>query len=89
MFHKKVIGALVLSALVLPTIAIGQTSTAKAVYTAPKSDIEKIRDEGLNRSKVMETLSYLVDVIGPRLTNSPTRKRMDARHHGGLGNEKR
>ncbi len=75
MFHKKVIGALVLSALVLPTLAIGQTSTAKAVYTAPKSDIDKIRDEGLNRSKVMETLSYLVDVIGPRLTNSPNMKR--------------
>ena len=33
--------------------------------------VQKIRDEGLNHSQVMETLSYLTDVYGPRLTNSP------------------
>ncbi len=33
--------------------------------------IERIRDEGLNHSQVMQTLSYLTDVIGPRLTGSP------------------
>ncbi len=33
--------------------------------------VNKILDEGLNRSEVMETLSYLTDVIGPRLTGSP------------------
>lgn len=37
--------------------------------------IARIRDEGLNRSQVMETLSYLTDVIGPRLTGSPNMKR--------------
>src|SRR5690242_10442257 len=37
--------------------------------------IEKIKDEGLNRSQVMQTLSYLSDVIGPRLTASPGAKR--------------
>src|ERR1043166_3725124 len=37
--------------------------------------IARIRDEGLNRSEVMETLSYLTDVIGPRLTGSPNMKR--------------
>jgi hypothetical protein len=31
----------------------------------------KIRDEGLQRSQVMEIASYLTDVHGPRLTNSP------------------
>ena len=31
----------------------------------------QIRDEGLNRSHVMENLSYLTDVYGPRLTGSP------------------
>ncbi len=37
--------------------------------------IEKIKEEGLQRSKVMETISYLTDVHGPRLTGSPlTRK---------------
>src|SRR5215471_14044697 len=34
----------------------------------------KIRDEGLQRSKVMEIASYLTDVFGPRLTNSPNIK---------------
>jgi carboxypeptidase Q len=42
---------------------------------ANEADIAKIRDEGLNRSQVMPTLSYLTDVIGPRLTGSPNLKR--------------
>mgnify|MGYP000303673776 CR=1 FL=1 len=33
--------------------------------------VTKIRDEGFNRSKVMETVQYLTDVIGPRLSGSP------------------
>ncbi len=33
--------------------------------------IAQIRDEGLNRSQVMEFLSYLSDVYGPRLSGSP------------------
>jgi len=33
--------------------------------------IYKIKEEGLQRSKVMEIESYLTDVYGPRLTNSP------------------
>src|SRR5881397_4420799 len=33
--------------------------------------IYKIKDEGLNRSQVMESLSYLTDVYGARLTGSP------------------
>jgi hypothetical protein len=37
--------------------------------------ISKIRDEGLNRSQVMQISSYLTDVIGPRLTSSPGLKR--------------
>lgn len=41
----------------------------------PNDPISKIRDEGLNRSQVMQTLSYLSDVIGPRLTASPGMKR--------------
>jgi hypothetical protein len=41
----------------------------------PNAPIERIKDEGMNRSQVMQTLSYLSDVIGPRLTNSPSMKR--------------
>lgn len=44
-------------------------------YTAQAaSDLEtinQIRDEGLYRSQVMDTMLHLTDVIGPRLTNSP------------------
>src|ERR1700737_1740738 len=41
----------------------------------PNDPIERIKAEGLNRSQVMQTLSYLSDVIGPRLTASPNMKR--------------
>lgn len=37
--------------------------------------IARIRDEGFNHSQVMETLTFLCDVIGPRLTASPNHKR--------------
>jgi carboxypeptidase Q len=40
-----------------------------------KEAIARIREEGLNHSQVMQTLSYLTDVIGPRLTGSPELKR--------------
>jgi hypothetical protein len=33
--------------------------------------VNRIRGEGLGRSRVMETLSHLTDVIGPRLSGSP------------------
>jgi carboxypeptidase Q len=33
--------------------------------------VYRIKDEGLQRSKVMEIESWLTDVYGPRLTNSP------------------
>ncbi len=37
--------------------------------------VERIKAEAEKHSKVMETLSYLTDVIGPRLTGSPQLKR--------------
>src|SRR2546423_1300680 len=37
---------------------------------ASSDPIERIKEEGLKRSQVMATLSYLTDVIGPRLTGS-------------------
>src|SRR5918993_522266 len=50
----------------LPTV-IGQSEPVlQAIY--------KIKDEGLERSKVMEIASYLTDVYGPRLTGSPNIK---------------
>jgi hypothetical protein len=82
MFRRKVLSVLVMQAFLLPTFALAQANSvagtaarpAKAVYTAPKEVIDKIRDEGLNKSQVMQTLSYLTDVIGARLTGSPNMK---------------
>src|SRR5262245_21225057 len=36
--------------------------------------MKQIHEEGMQRSQVMETLSWLTDVHGPRLTNSPQYK---------------
>ncbi len=70
MLKRKVLGLFLLCAFLLPTFTFGQMS----VYKAPQSDIDKIKDEGMNRSQVMKTLSYLTDVIGSRLTGSPNLK---------------
>ena len=84
MLRHKFFGVFLIYAFLLPTVAFAQTTgvstmTAAApaikVYSAPKEVIDKIKDEGLNRSQVMQTLSYLTDVIGGRLTNSPNMKR--------------
>jgi hypothetical protein len=40
-----------------------------------KDMVEKIKKEGFENSKVMEYMSYLTDVYGPRLTWSPEYKR--------------
>ena len=42
---------------------------------ADDATLAKIREEGLNHSQVSKTLSYLTDVIGERLTGSPSLKR--------------
>jgi carboxypeptidase Q len=52
-----------------------QQTQAQAQPTPTPDVIERIKDEGLNRSQVMRTLEYLTDVIGPRLTGSPALKR--------------
>ena len=44
---------------------------APANDTPDYNAIYKIKDEGFNRSQVMEIESYLTDVYGPRVTNSP------------------
>ena len=59
---------------VAPTAAASQQSPQTPTKD-PNDPIERIKDEGMNRSQVMQTLSYLSDVIGPRLTASPGMKR--------------
>ena len=81
MLKRKFIGFVLLAAFVLPAAGFGQmanggTAAARTatVYTAPAADIDKIKDEGLNHSQVMQTLSYLTNVIGARLTGGPNLK---------------
>ncbi len=52
-----------------------RVQTQGAPTPDPNDPVQRIRDEGLNRSQVMQTLTYLTDVIGPRLTGSPQMKR--------------
>jgi len=78
---RVVLGSLVTSFCIATSsgIVFGQGDSVNAEI------VEKIKREGMDRSKVMETISYLTDVSGPRLTGSPetrvagewTRKRLE------------
>jgi carboxypeptidase Q len=64
------------------TPSTNEISSPPAADTTPprarsntNDPVARIRDEGLNRSQLMPALSYLTDVIGPRLTGSPNLKR--------------
>lgn len=76
MIRRQFAALLLLFTLVVPYAAFGQQPQGQQQPALdPNDPIVKIRDEGLNRSQVMQTLSYLSDVIGPRLTASPGMKR--------------
>jgi carboxypeptidase Q len=60
-------GAALVAALALVPVSAQQAPGERIDYDA----IYRIKEEGFQRSKVMETLSWLTDVYGPRLTNSP------------------
>ena len=86
MFRRNATVVLLFIFLVSPSATFAQQptpspspATTQGAPAAPAKDpndpIERIKDEGMNRSQVMQTLSYLSDVIGPRLTASPGMKR--------------
>lgn len=50
-------------------------SSGFAQEKVDEAAIQKIRNEGLQKSQVMKTAFYLTDVSGPRLSNSPGLKR--------------
>lgn len=88
MLRRPVIVALVLCALLIQTFPVNAQQPAPQTQPAPTSTtsqqspakdpndpIERMKEEGMKRSQVMQTLTYLTDVIGPRLTNSPGMKR--------------
>lgn len=73
MLRRKLMSVFLLYAFLFPMLAFGQ-ATAPAPYQASKDVIDKIKEEGSKNSQVMQTLSFLTDVIGARLTGSPQMK---------------
>ncbi len=73
-----------LNASLRTVVALGFGISATSLWMSPvamaqsekvDSDIvKKIQEEGMDRSKVMDTISYLTDVYGPRLTGAPETK---------------
>ena len=64
---RLLMAVLALTALLIP-----------AAFSQEKVDagmVNRIWEEGINRSRIMETLSYLTDVIGPRIPGSPAMKK--------------
>lgn len=76
MLRAKLSTALFAVSLIISSLPIQGQTAAQPASAKPSNDpIARIKDEGMNRSQVMATLSYLTDVIGPRLTASPNLKR--------------
>jgi len=58
-------------ALALAAALAAAAPVAAAAQPVDRNMINRIIDEGMNRSEVMETAAWLTDRIGGRLTNSP------------------
>jgi hypothetical protein len=69
-----------LNSLLSAVLVLGLISSTFPVNAQPATEsldyamLAKIREEGLNRSQVMDHISWLSDVYGPRLTGSPAIK---------------
>ena len=62
------------SLLAFGVLAVSVGALLPAEEAVDLETITRIRDEGLTNSKVMDTVGYLTDVIGPRITGSPQMK---------------
>ena len=62
MLRSRFMAFALATALLLPTFVFAD------------GHVDKIKDEGMNRSQAMKTMHYLTDVIGARLTNSPSQR---------------
>ena len=65
--------ALLIALLALPSAAEAQRDRPPdpaAAFPVDRAMIARIREEGLKRSQLPNTLSYMTDVLGGRLTNS-------------------
>jgi hypothetical protein len=65
--HRPVLAGATLAATLAFVPLAAQQASEKVDYDA----IYKIKEEGFQRSQIMNVVSWLTDVYGPRLTNSP------------------
>ena len=59
-------------------IAVPFVFLAAPVGAQQPDDINRVIDQGLNHSQVMQTAEHLMDQIGPRMTNSPQMRQAEA-----------
>jgi len=59
-------------------VAAAALAVPAALHPADLSMVNRIMDEGFNRSQIMVTAAYLSDQIGPRLTNSPGMRKAES-----------
>lgn len=60
-----------LPTLIAASLAAMPAIAQQAGSSSNRSEVNRIIDEGLNHSQVMETAAFIADRIGGRLTNSP------------------
>ena len=60
-----------LAAIAVVVAVVAGSALGAAGEKINYDDVAKIKSEGMQRSQVMEIMSYLTDVYGPRLTGSP------------------
>ena len=56
-------------------VLVGSSLGGQPADVVDLDAVYAIKEEGLQRSRVMEIASYLTDVYGPRLTGSPNIRR--------------
>jgi len=78
MVHRPSVQALRRSAALFFAGAIGVTLVAAPATAQQADDMNRVIDQGLNHSQVMQTAEYLMDRIGARLTNSPQMRQAEA-----------
>jgi carboxypeptidase Q len=69
--NRSIAGAIARRAMVLAGLTLAIAIPAAAQEKVDVTTIERIKSEEMNRSQVMDIMSWLSDVYGPRLTWSP------------------
>ena len=59
-------------------LALALAAAPSAAQPVDRTMINRIIDQGMNQSEVMETAAYLTDRIGGRMTNSPQMRQAEA-----------